>query len=172
MKTKFTLGSPPLPNPLLPRREEREKNIWGVGSQGGSRSAPLSWANIFRPSGAMGHRNYHVSVLVFALIAFIVGGCAVGPNYREPRANAPAQWSEPLAGGETNRSDLVAAWWKTFNDAELDSLIERAVRSNLDLRIAEGRVREARAQRGIAAADLWPAANAAGSYTRERFSGN
>ena len=39
------------------------------------------------------------------------------------------------------------------------------MRSNLDLRIAEARVREARAQRAIAAADLWPQVGAAGSYT-------
>lgn len=116
--------------------------------------------------------NYFLSILTPVLTVFVVAGCAVGPNYRAPKMNAPAQWSETLGGGETNHSDLVAAWWKTFNDAELDSLIERAVRSNLDLRIAEGRVREARAQRGIASADLWPSANASGSYTRERFSGN
>ena len=42
----------------------------------------------------------------------------------------------------------IAVWWKSFNDAELDSLVERALRSNPDLRIAEARVREARAQRG------------------------
>jgi hypothetical protein len=34
-------GNPPLPGPLLPPREEREKNIWGVGSQGSSFLATL-----------------------------------------------------------------------------------------------------------------------------------
>jgi multidrug efflux system outer membrane protein len=40
------------------------------------------------------------------------------------------------------------------------------VHSNLDLRIAQARVREARAQYGIASADLWPSADASGSYAR------
>ena len=44
--------NPPLPFPLLPPREEREKNIWGVVTQGGTHCARLPWAIIFRPSGA------------------------------------------------------------------------------------------------------------------------
>lgn len=54
----------------------------------------------------------------------------------------------------------------------LESLIARAVQSNWDLRTAEGRVREARALRGVAGADLWPAIDVSGSYTRQRASEN
>ena len=39
----------------------------------------------------------------------------------------------------------MAQWWAAFKDPLLDSLIDRAVKSNLDLRIAEARVREERA---------------------------
>ena len=52
------------------------------------------------------------------------------------------------------------------------SLITRTVQSNLTLQQAEARVREARAQRRIAAADLWPQADAAAAYTRGRTSSN
>jgi outer membrane protein TolC len=72
----------------------------------------------------------------------------VGPDYHRPQAYTPAQWGEALAGGETNAPVISAAWWKNFNDPEMDSLIERAVHSNLDLRIAQARVREARAVAG------------------------
>ena len=85
----------------------------------------------------------HLSAV--ALLAFLAGGCAnlpsVGPDYHKPETKAPAHWSEPLAGGETNAAAATAAWWKNFHDAELDSLIERAASSNLDLRIAQARVR-------------------------------
>jgi len=115
--------------------------------------------------------NYLSTVAILALLA---GGCAnlpsVGPNYHAPEAKTPAHWNEPLAGGETNSAAATAAWWKNFHDAELDSLITRAVSSNLDLRIAQSRVREARAQYGGASADLWPTVNAAGSYARQRQS--
>ena len=84
-----------------------------------------------------------------ALLALLAGGCAnlpsVGPDYHAPATQTPARWSEPLAGGETNAAAATAAWWKNFHDSELDSLIERAAGSNLDLRIAQARVREARA---------------------------
>jgi NodT family efflux transporter outer membrane factor (OMF) lipoprotein len=101
------------------------------------------------------------------LLAGLAGGCAVGPDYQKPAAPAPAQWSEPLAGGETNRPAALAAWWKNFHDAELDSLIRRAANSNLDLRIAQARVREARAAAGAAAADRWPTLDAGGAYQRQ-----
>ena len=45
-----------------------------------------------------------------------------------------------------NACRLRAAWWNDFNDPELNALIDRAVKSNLDLKIAVARVREARAQ--------------------------
>jgi NodT family efflux transporter outer membrane factor (OMF) lipoprotein len=100
----------------------------------------------------------------------LVGGCAVGPSYHQPRVNAPAHWNEPVAGGETNTAAATAGWWRNFHDSELNSLIDRAVCSNLDLRTAQARVREARAQYGIAAADLWPTMNGSSSYARQRQS--
>jgi len=106
------------------------------------------------------------SILLFLFLA----GCAVGPNYRPPKTKAPAQWNESLAGGETNSAITTTGWWTNFNDSELDSLVGRAARSNLDLRIAQARVREARAQYGIASADLWPTLDGSTSYARQRQS--
>jgi len=108
-------------------------------------------------------------LLLLASLTIGLGGCAVGPDYHQPNAPAPTQWNA-LAGGETNSAAPVAAWWKNFHDAELDSLIERAAGSNLDLRIAQARVREARAQYRIASANLWPTVDATGSYARQRQS--
>ena len=77
-----------------------------------------------------------------------------------------------MAGGETNLEPSLASWWKSFNDPQLDSLVERAVRTNQDLRIAEARVREARAFYRIASSQLWPTVDAGGSYARENQSKN
>ena len=109
---------------------------------------------------------------IMALLALLASGCAVGPNYHQPSVATPAHWGEPLNGGETNGAVSVAAWWENFQDSELDSLIERAVRSNLDLRIAQARVCEARAQYRIASADLWPTVDGSSSYARQRQSKN
>jgi NodT family efflux transporter outer membrane factor (OMF) lipoprotein len=104
-----------------------------------------------------------IAIVLFGLLA----GCTVGPTYRPPAIKAQPQWSPALAGGETTNSGSVAFWWKNFNDPELDSLIERAVISNLDLRIAAARVREARAQFRVTAADLWPSVGTSASYERQ-----
>ena len=114
------------------------------------------------------------------LVAVLLGtaGCMVGPNYRRPDTVTPPSWGElgPTAP-PVGRSDAIAdgtptAWWTTFDDQLLSSLIRRTAESNLTLRQAEARVREARASRRIAAADLWPQVGAVGSYTRTRTSKN
>jgi NodT family efflux transporter outer membrane factor (OMF) lipoprotein len=110
------------------------------------------------------------SLLILAVLTIATAGCAVGPNYQRPAVSAPASWSAALAGGETNSAVELAAWWKNFHDAELDSLINRAVQSNLDLQIAQSRVREARAQYGIAVAGFLPTVDVSGSYARTETS--
>ena len=107
-----------------------------------------------------------------ALALALFQGCAVGPNYQPPKTTAPAKWSAPLSGGETNLEPSLATWWKSFNDPQLDSLVERAVNSNHDLRIAGARVREARALYRIASSQLWPTVDAGGSYARQNQSKN
>jgi len=102
----------------------------------------------------------------------LLAGCAVGPNYHPPKANVSAQWASPLADGETNGPPDLAAWWKKFNDTNLDSLVAMAVQSNLTLHIAEARVREARAERGVINGSLWPSIGSSGSYSRNRFGAN
>jgi multidrug efflux system outer membrane protein len=108
-------------------------------------------------------------LLFFGFLAMLTG-CAVGPDYHPPALDVPAHWTTTLAGGETNGPPVDAAWWKSFHDAELDSLISRAVLSNLNLRVAEARLREARALRSVAAAGFWPTADVPASYSRNRLS--
>jgi outer membrane protein, multidrug efflux system len=76
------------------------------------------------------------------------------PDYRPSAPHGPARGLRPLVNGLTDQASAPSSWWASFNDAELDSLIERAVKSNLDLRVAEARLRQARAVRGGSAADL------------------
>lgn len=105
-------------------------------------------------------------------ISVSLAGCSVGPNYKEPSFGAPAAWNEAQQKGVDTRAGELARWWTVFEDPLLNSLVERAVQSNLDLRVAEARIREARAVRAAATAGLWPALDTAGSYTRSRSSEN
>ncbi len=105
-------------------------------------------------------------------LMFLASGCAVGPNYRKPDLAVPAGWQEGQQSGVDAKSVELTRWWTKFNDSLLDSLVERAVNSNLDLRIAEARIREARASRVVAASGAWPTLDVSGSYTRNHASEN
>ena len=85
------------------------------------------------------------AILLAAVL--ILSGCAVGPNYHRPVVEVPHRW--PVESITVSAAGTVNdAWWKSFHDPELDSLVARAVVANLDLRVAAGRVEEARANRG------------------------
>lgn len=107
------------------------------------------------------------NLLAIALI--ISAGCTVGPDYQRPATTMPAAYG---AASATTRPVSLAQWWTTFDDPTLSALIEEAIKSNQDLKIAESRVREARALRTIAGAARWPTLDATGSYSRNRRSEN
>jgi NodT family efflux transporter outer membrane factor (OMF) lipoprotein len=105
--------------------------------------------------------------------AALLSACgAVGPDYRQPSANVPPGWSEPVPGAQAPAAGdaKISQWWSTFHDPALDQLVARALHSNLDLRLAGERVREARARAGYAEADLLPTAQANASAARVRAS--
>src|SRR5262245_16367957 len=106
------------------------------------------------------------------LLVVGLNGCTVGPDQRSPVVPLPQTWSELPESGVTTKPLDLTQWWTTFQDPLLNALIERAVATNRDLRVAQGRLREARAQRGVVAADAWPTIDVAGTYNRRRHSEN
>ncbi len=99
-----------------------------------------------------------------------LAGCTVGPDFRKPKPEVPQQWSESAAvPADTAMMDL-ARWWTVLDDPRLETLVNRALEANKDLRLAAARAREARAQRGVASSDAWPNVDTAASYTRSRRS--
>lgn len=110
------------------------------------------------------------------LACSLMAGCAaVGPNYETPELQVPADFHTELGPGvEAGTTDEVALaqWWTVLGDDVLNGLIEAAINGNRDLLEAEARVREARARRGVAAADLAPVVNVSGSAVSSRSSDN
>jgi multidrug efflux system outer membrane protein len=76
------------------------------------------------------------------LFALLVSGCAVGPAYKKPDANAPATFRN--SGSDTNSLGDIP-WWQLFQDPILKGLIQTALTNNYDLRIAASRVEQSRA---------------------------
>ena len=107
-----------------------------------------------------------------AAVALLLAGCSVGPDYKEPALAVPGAWTEAQQKGVDTRPAELTHWWTAFEDPMLNSLVDRAVRSNLDLRVAEARIREARASRAVVASGAWPTVDTSGSYTRSRSSEN
>src|SRR5918994_318458 len=105
-------------------------------------------------------------------VTILAAGCSVGPNYKPPEIVVPASWNEGQQYGFHTGPAPLTDWWTEFNDPLLNTLVQRAVQSNLDIRLAEARIREPRALRSVTAADAWPQLDAAGSYRRSRSSEN
>jgi len=113
------------------------------------------------------------TALVVSLAALtVMSGCMVGPDYRPPKTQAPPAWSgvtNSTTTADTRLTDnpaVLAKWWTQFQDPKLTELVEEALRTNLDLQIAEARLAEARAARGRDVGGLWPSLQASGSATR------
>lgn len=97
--------------------------------------------------------------------AALVVGCKVGDDYRRPAVEVPASFE--FAQDST---EVQAKWWRQFDDPTLDALIERALASNLDLKLAASRLREANAVITIAGGEGRPQADAGGSFARREAS--
>jgi NodT family efflux transporter outer membrane factor (OMF) lipoprotein len=88
-----------------------------------------------------------------------LSGCAVGPNYHAPKADAPEQFvSAPAAqvSSSTQNAIDLSRWWAALHDSELESLIERAIRANPDIEIALTRLQEVREQEAVLVGNALP----------------
>lgn len=111
--------------------------------------------------------------------AFVLpaAGCAVGPDYRPPRSDAPADWPA-LRTGDASLRDVgatvpaSAAWWKTLGDPVLDGLIDEALVASPDLQTAALRFAQSRAQRRTIAATRGPEVDLSAGAQRQRPSAN
>jgi NodT family efflux transporter outer membrane factor (OMF) lipoprotein len=86
----------------------------------------------------------------------VLGGCAVGPDYKRPEVTLAASWS---AGADPNVTTQVAVdslWWRGFNDVTLNQLVELAYHQNLTLQVAGVKIIQARAQLAVATGLQFP----------------
>ncbi|WP_027016097.1 efflux transporter outer membrane subunit [Comamonas composti] len=87
-------------------------------------------------------------------LALLLAGCSsLRTPYEAPALSVPAQWSHGSTAGASTTRDaqadaqaLTGAWWKEFNDPQLDQLIAAALERNNDLAMAAIKVRRAQLQ--------------------------
>jgi NodT family efflux transporter outer membrane factor (OMF) lipoprotein len=102
-----------------------------------------------------------------------LSACAAGPRYRTPKADPPDAFAahlNPPQPAAANAAGLppvdLSTWWRSLNDAELNSLVDRAVKSNLDLQIALERLQQARAYEAVVLGHALPEVDADGAAGR------
>lgn len=91
--------------------------------------------------------------------AAVLAGCAIGPNYKRPTIDTPAQYKE-LRQAETPPPVPPAQWWTLFNDAVLNDLLSRVEVSNQNLAAQEAAYRQALSVVRQQRASLFPSINA------------
>ncbi|MDR1888854.1 MAG: efflux transporter outer membrane subunit [Zoogloeaceae bacterium] len=103
---------------------------------------------------------------LLAATLFLLSGCALGPDFLRPKITplpvyheAPADWkfaAQSLQSSPDHQPALAPDWWKIFDDAELDQLVETANAANQDIAAAAASYRQAVAALGVNRAGLFP----------------
>lgn len=93
----------------------------------------------------------------YLIALLLIAGCAVGPNYKRPKVNAPPTFRGSSDTVTNSFGDLP--WWEVFHDEDLHHLIRVALTNNYDLRVAIARVEQAREIIAENRAGLFPQIN-------------
>ena len=91
------------------------------------------------------------------LVALLLSGCMVGPDYERPQVEAPPNWHADLAYSQVDGQPLYDMQWvDIFKDEDLRALILEALENNRDMLIAMERIEQARANNRITRSALYP----------------
>jgi outer membrane protein, multidrug efflux system len=114
---------------------------------------------------------------VFVLSGVCVGllfGCSSVrvPEYQQPEAPGKSTWSGPPPGTVTAAQAISPQWWTQFGDPQLNSLVDKAIAGNFDLRSLAARISVAQAQIAEARSGSQPAANLAAGSSFQKTNGS
>ena len=105
-----------------------------------------------------------IILYIFSILLF---SCTMAPSLENYKIKTPENFLE--AKIELSKDSLIQfEWWKQFNDANLNGVIDTLINRNLDLKIMIERIKQFEALVGIQTAQLYPQINASGSYTKTK----
>ena len=104
------------------------------------------------------------------LLALLLPGCTVGPDYSREPAPVPATFKELKGWKRATPSDDLARgnWWAPYRDSRLDALLREVEISNQTVAAAAAAYEQSRAIIIEAQSALFPTATAGYSVTRTR----
>ncbi|MGB9098959.1 efflux transporter outer membrane subunit [Erwinia sp.] len=108
------------------------------------------------------------------LLALLLSGCAVGPDYHQPAANVPSQYKEAKGWQQANPQDAESKgeWWAVYHDETLAGLLRQVSISNQNVAQYEAQYRQAKALVSESRSDLFPGVTGTGASTRSGSAGN
>ncbi|SEM53931.1 efflux transporter, outer membrane factor (OMF) lipoprotein, NodT family [Pseudoxanthomonas sp. GM95] len=113
-------------------------------------------------------RSLVISFLALSVAACSTGGLTTKSHLLQLEGHANVEL--PAGVVLSSAAWPTADWFKSFNDSQLDALVERALVGNPSLQLAQARVDQATAVSGLAGASLEPRIDGTGSMMRQRFS--
>jgi multidrug efflux system outer membrane protein len=80
-------------------------------------------------------------------VELLLSSCSLlGPTYTKPKLDQPSHWNAVSHNSLAESQDFTTwAWWRQFNDLQLNQLIESALQNNNNLQIAWGNMLQAQA---------------------------
>jgi multidrug efflux system outer membrane protein len=121
----------------------------------------MTW--VLRSKAARASGRAHVTTALCSLCA--AAACALSlsacidvsmPDYKRPDTPAKASWSDQKGAPVSAAATIEPDWWKGFHDPFLDTLIEKAIAGNFDIKVLAARIDVAGTQIGEAKAGALP----------------
>ncbi len=110
--------------------------------------------------------------LFFLYSIFFLASCSLTPEYQRPSVEQYLGKKFSQARVEPSAEVLnTVSWWKGFDDPIINSLVETALKHNLDVKVAAANVLETEALVRSATGNRWPEVSAQASGERS-FTGN
>ncbi|HEY2034246.1 MAG TPA: efflux transporter outer membrane subunit [Rhizomicrobium sp.] len=106
-------------------------------------------------------------LLSLLLATTLLAGCVDAPS-TTPSQTALEPQSLGLSAAPTPA--IEDAWWKAFNDPQLDALVDQALAGSPTLQLALARMREAQSQLSVSRAATYPQLTVDAQEQREHFS--
>jgi outer membrane protein, multidrug efflux system len=144
-------------------------SIQWLGEHEAASPAPsFSSSCLFRPKagkGAGGEGRALRNAIAFAgvLVASVLAGCALGPDYRTPQSQLASDYENATG----NQREPPREFWQRFDDPILNGLVDDAIKANHDIRIAVANLRQARAAQLGVDAQAYPQVGANASGARQ-----
>ena len=108
--------------------------------------------------------------LSFPILAILLAGCTVGPDYVRPTMPTPAAFKELKGWKQAQPRDHLppGKWWEIFQDPQLNALEEQVATGNQSIAQAESQYRHAQALVQAARAAFFPTASSTTAVNRFR----